>query len=212
MHTDPRPPTSDEPLPPAWVQVEGLAYTPPGMQAPLWSALDGAWQPGLGWVVGDEGSGKTTLLRLLAGELAPQAGRVERPPGDVFWVWPRAPLQAGLPARDWLEAQAPRHPRWDAAALQAHLQGWGLEDHLGKPLEGLSAGTWRKLVMAAGLASGAALACIDEPTAGLDLRSIRYLESALCDMAAATDRLVLVAHYEVLAGADCGDVLVLPQR
>ena len=66
--------------------------------------------------------------------------------------------------------------------------------------------------MAAGLASGAALTCLDEPVAGLDQRSVRYLEQALRAASECTDRLVLVAHHSVLPGADLGDVLELPQR
>ena len=38
-------------------------------------------------VVGVNGAGKSTLLRILAGDLAPQAGRVHRAPTDAFVGW-----------------------------------------------------------------------------------------------------------------------------
>lgn len=205
--------TFAEPCGPAFLRLVDLAVAWPG-QAALWTGLCAEWSAGLGWVVGEESSGKTSLLQAVAGALPCAAGRIEGPARaeGVFWVSPRAPLPEGLTARAWLAAQAHAHPRWSAAALEQHLAGWQLHEHLDKPLHGLSAGTWRKCIMAAGLASGAALTCLDEPVAGLDQRSVRYLEQALRAASEWTDRLVLVAHHSVLPGADLGDVLELPQR
>ena len=56
--------------------------------------------------------------------------------------------------------------------------------------------------MAGALASGAPLTLIDEPVAGLDKPSIAYLAQALGQVAAERERVVLVAHYETLAGVD----------
>ncbi|GAA4422886.1 ABC transporter ATP-binding protein [Acidovorax lacteus] len=195
----------------AFLGLIDLAVAWPG-QAPLWRGLHMRWRAGLGWVVGDECSGKTSLLRALAGELPYEAGRIEGPAlsAAVFWVSPRAPLPEGLTARQWLAGRAREYPQWSDALLNRLLEGWQLLDHLDKPLHGLSAGTWRKCIMAAGLSSGAPLTCLDEPVAGLDQRSVRYLEQALLQASDWTDRLVLVAHHSVLPGANRGDVLELP--
>ena len=75
----------------------------------------------------------------------------------------------------------------------------------------LSTGTRRKLLMAAALASGAQLTLIDEPVAGLDRASIRYLCQALADTAQAPDRALVVAHYEALDGVPWRAVIELPE-
>jgi len=165
-------------------------------------------------VRGGDGAGKTTLLRLLAGQLAPTQGRLllqgvdaaaqpEAYRRQVFWIDPRLP---GLPAHDgqtpaqWLQSLPAHYPQWSDAALQAHVQGWSLAQHLDKPFHALSSGTQRKIFMAAALASGAPLTLIDEPIAALDKPSIQYLQQALAQCAGAPARLVLVAHYESLPG------------
>lgn len=107
---------------------------------------------------------------------------------------------------------APSYPHWSAATLAEHLQGWRLAEHVGKPFYALSSGTQRKIFMAAALASGATLTLIDEPLGGLDRASIQYLQEALAARAADTQRLVLVAHYEVLPGITWDAVIDLPER
>ena len=61
------------------------------------------------------------------------------------------------------------------------------------------------------LASGAQLTLIDEPVAGLDRASIRYLCQALADTAQAPDRALVVAHYEALDGVPWRAVIELPE-
>ena len=143
------------------------------------------------------------------GAVAPGAAYIEQ----VFWMNPREP---GLPPTQtpaqWLATLPARWPQWSDSALQQHLQGWALAPHLGKPLLALSTGTQRKLFMAAALASGATLTLIDEPLGGLDRASIQYLQEALAARAADTQRLVLVAHYEVLPGITWDAVIDLPER
>ena len=63
--------------------------------------------------------------------------------------------------------------------------------------------------MAGALASGAPLTLIDEPVAGLDKPSFQYLARALTSVAAQPGRLVVVAHYEKLAGVPWGTVVDL---
>ena len=75
----------------------------------------------------------------------------------------------------------------------------------------LSSGSQRKVILAAALASGAALTLMDEPLAALDRASIAYVQHALSALAAAPNgRVLLVAHYETLPGVACAAVLDLP--
>ncbi|MFO1232443.1 MAG: ATP-binding cassette domain-containing protein [Paenacidovorax caeni] len=141
--------------------MHDLAFAYPG--CPLWAHWSHAWGPGVALVRGGDGAGKTTLLRLLAGQLAPTQGRLllqgvdaaaqpEAYRRQVFWIDPRLP---GLPAHDgqtpaqWLQSLPAHYPQWSDAALQAHVQGWSLAQHLDKPFHALSSGTQRKIFKAA---------------------------------------------------------------
>ncbi|QNP59370.1 ABC transporter ATP-binding protein [Paenacidovorax monticola] len=204
------------------LQVHDLAFAHPGR--PLWSGWSHEWSAGLGLVRGGDGSGKTTFLRLLAGQQRPERGRFVLGGADlagqpeayrrqVFWMDPRAPslpAREGLTPGQWLQSLPAAYPGWSGAALRSHADGWELAPHQDKPFHALSTGTQRKFFMAAALASGAPLTLIDEPVAGLDKPSIRYLQQALDALAGAQDRLVLVAHYEALPGVAWRSTLDLP--
>ena len=97
-------------------------------------------------------------------------------------------------------------------AMAELVEGFELAPHLAKPLYMLSTGSKRKVLMAAALASGAPLTLIDEPVAGLDHGSVRYLCQALAATSAAQPgRAIVVAHYEALAGVPWRDVIELPK-
>lgn len=141
--------------------------------------------PGLNAVSGDEGSGKTRLLRELAESTA-----------DALWLDLRLPgHDEHTPDQVWTGLQA-RCPRWNAE-LQADLtDALQLQDHLGKKLFMLSAGSRRKVALVGLLASGATITCLDQPYAALDMASIRTLREFLSDMAGHPTRAWLVADYE----------------
>ena len=203
------------------LQVQGLGFSHP--QQPVFTGWSACVGPGATLVQGGESSGKTTLLRLLAGALAPAQGQLvlngtalAQAPGaylrQVFWMDPRSDALDALTVRAWLQTLPAQHPAWDAAALAAHVQGWGLEEHLDKGFYMLSTGSKRKVLMAAALASGAPLTLIDEPVAGLDHGSVRYLCQALAATSAARPgRAIVVAHYEPLAGVPWRAVIELPE-
>ena len=204
---------------PPLLQISDLHFSHP--QRALWQGWNAHLAAGATLLRGGDGSGKTTLLRLLAGDLAPQQGRLvlqgvdsaADPAGyrqQVFWQDPRAHGLHDLSGQAWLATLPARYPAWDASALAAHVQGWGLAVHLDKPLYQLSSGSQRKLLMAAALASGAALTLIDEPIAGLDRPSIAYLQQALARAAQSPQRAIVVAHYEALDGVPWQQVLDLP--
>ncbi len=141
--------------------------------------------PGLNAVTGDEGSGKTRLLQALA-----QAADA------ALWLDLRLPEHdEHTPQQVWIELQA-RSPRWNAE-LQAELtDALQLQDHLGKRLFMLSAGSRRKVALVGLLASGATLTCLDQPYAALDLPSVRVIREFLTDMADHPTRAWVVADYE----------------
>ncbi|MEX8191794.1 ABC transporter ATP-binding protein [Comamonas guangdongensis] len=184
------------------------------------------WHAGLCLLQGDEGSGKSSWLKALAGLLPLQTGLLHYafatggtlPLSSCFWQDPRQPLgdvHGRMLVADWVVLQGTLYPHWSGPQFEQHVQGFGLEPHLHKPLLALSSGTQRKLWMAAGWASGAELVLIDEPLAALDKPSERYVQQALADMAAGLKqaprpRCVIVAHWDAMQGVDWDDVLQLP--
>lgn len=195
-----------------------LVLEQPGYDWPhgtLFSALDWRVPAGAALVQGGPGSGKTTLLRLLAGTAAATRGQVllhgaPVQPEQVFWPERDAAGSDKTVVREWWRAVAARFPAWDQAALERHVAGFTLAEHQNKAFFMLSTGSRRKAWFAAALASGAPLTLIDEPLAGLDLASRRYLSAAIADAAQQPGRVIVVAHDAPLEGVAWGGQIVLP--
>lgn len=175
------------------------------------SGLSFSVGPGLTWVRGGEGRGKTTLLRVLAGQLVPATGTLERLPGAPWFEDPDDPAEDDTVAQAWLDTRRRRHRAWDRA-LEARLaEAFGLAEHLPKPLYMLSKGSRRKVGLVGALASNALLTLVDSPFAALDAVSVRLLTALLLEAAAGAQRAWVVADYEcpdALAGVpviDLGD-------
>lgn len=202
----------------ALLQVKDLCFGYP--ERPLWQHWSAHIGPGATLVLGDDGSGKSTLLQLLAGALPAHTGTLTLAGialqhdaaayrQQVFWQDPRSPALDNCGVQQWWDSLPAQYPQWSASALAAHVQGFALQPHVDKTLHQLSAGTRRKVLMAAALASGAPLTLIDEPVAGLDRASVQYLQQALAQAAAQPGRAIVVAHYEALEGVPWTQVLAL---
>lgn len=164
-----------------WNQLIKAPHT-----APLRTWQDLHILPGLNAVTGDEGSGKTRLLRELA---------ASQP--DALWLDLRLPEHDDhTPETVWNELQA-RCPRWNTRLQNDLSDALQLQDHLGKSLFMLSAGSRRKVALVGLLASGASVTCIDQPYAALDLASVRIVQAFLTDAADHPSRAWVVADYEI---------------
>lgn len=174
---------------------------------PLFQGFSLQAGPGLTWLRGGDSSGKTTLLRLLAGELAPQAGRLcaagawlDQDPvayrRQVFWIDPQTEAHNAVPAVAFLDGLSAHWPRLHGNLLAELVDGFALAEHLHKPLHMLSTGGRRKVWLTAAFASGAPVTLIDQPFAALDARSARCLADCLAEAAHHPGRAWLVADHE----------------
>jgi ABC-2 type transport system ATP-binding protein len=117
-------------------------------------------------LVGPNGAGKSTLLAILAGALAPSAGRIEAS-ARVAWVPQRPAHYARLTARENLELFARLEGVTAPAAAAARLlERFSLPPD--KPSGELSVGNRQRLNVALSLLGDPHVLLLDEPTAALD--------------------------------------------
>lgn len=176
------------------MQLQDIHFGWPG-RPPLFSGLSVTVPPGVTRLGGDESTGKTTLLRLMGGELAPLRGAVHAN-SPVYWVNPRDDGADALTPPQCFDRVAAQHPALDRALLADLVQALDLSPHLAKQLHMLSTGSQRKVWLAAGLASGAAVALLDQPFAAVDKASMRVVTELLRDAASHLARAFVVADYE----------------
>ncbi len=189
------------------------------MQSPLLHAhhlthapihhLSFTWSTGVSWVCGDEGKGKTTLLRLLAGDLQPHTGRVIAPEGGVFWVDLQDPAHDHTTVQTCWDALRTHWPEWNDELLHDLAQELDMQAHVDKRLNMLSAGSRRKVMVMAALASGATVTLLDQPFAALDLASIHIIKDFLHEAAEHPSRAWIVADYEAPHDLPLASVLSL---
>lgn len=149
-------------------------------------------------LVGPNGVGKTTLLRMLVGELAPDAGTIERGTHvDVaYFDQQRAQLD---PDKTIVDTVGEGNDVVTVGGRTRHVYGY-LEDFLFPPeraqarVRMLSGGERNRLLLARLLTQPANVLILDEPTNDLDLETLTVLEAELTDF---TGTILVVSHDRV---------------
>jgi iron(III) transport system ATP-binding protein len=169
-------------------------------------------------LLGPSGCGKTSVLRVLAGLVAPDAGRVllegeditARPPEDrsvglVFQSYALFPHLSALGNVLFaLEAAGQGGPR-AAAQAEAALRGVGLQAHADARPAQLSGGQQQRAALARALVLAPRLLLLDEPLSSIDpvaRRSVREEIRALQRSLGCTVVYVTHDHREALAVSD----------
>jgi macrolide transport system ATP-binding/permease protein len=147
-------------------------------------------------VAGPNGAGKSTLLQVLAGALAPDAGRRTAAPGARIGHLLQDGVRHGArSAQEVYEQELVRLVLADRLAEHevAPLESLGLlaARDRGRPVAELSAGQRRRLELAVVLASRPHVLLLDEPTNHLSIALVDELTEALAATAAAV---VLTTH------------------
>ncbi|PZE84194.1 ABC transporter ATP-binding protein [Curtobacterium sp. MCBD17_032] len=174
---------------------------------------DAVFAPGSVTVVaGANGSGKSTLLETVAGVLPVTEGSVEGVPyrsvahvaQSVSAPGPPLTVRAAVGMGRWASV-----PWWhplrarDRAVVDDQLARLDLGGLADRPLAELSGGQRQRALVAMGLAQQAAVLLVDEPTAGVDARSLGLVLDALRDEAHRGAVVVHAAHDpEALLAAD----------
>jgi ATP-binding cassette subfamily F protein uup len=164
-------------------------------------------------LLGLNGTGKSTLLKILAGEIAPDAGTVERAAGlrVVYFDQAREHLDVTRTLKEGLGAHGDHVIYRDRPI---HVAGWAKRflfnsDQLDRPIASLSGGEQARVLIARLMLQPADLLLMDEPTNDLDIPTLEVLEESLTEFPGA---LVLVTHDRFLLDRVSTSVLGLDGR
>jgi ABC-type Mn2+/Zn2+ transport system ATPase subunit len=210
-----------------WV-VQGTGLTLAHGAAVAVREADFTFRPGeVTALVGPNGSGKSSLLTAVAGLLAPVAGTLTvggRPPADVrrqvASVFQATPADALLPvtvrevvamARFGGLGLLRRPTAADRAAVADAMQRLEVDRMADRHLGELSGGERQRVLVAQGLAQGAAILLLDEPLTGLDLVSRARIMAAL-DGERDAGRTVVHATHDLDDAEQADHVLLLAGR
>lgn len=166
-------------------------------------------------IVGENGAGKSTLMRIVAGELEPDAGTMQRE-GNVALVHQHFMLVPELTIAENLALASSKSSRFfvsrrslerDATRTVA-ASGIDLRE-VSRRVETLSVGEKSKLELIKAIAQNPSTLILDEPTATLTPHEAEELFRVMRDLAAAGTAVVFISHKlpEVLAVA--GRVVVM---
>jgi ABC-type multidrug transport system ATPase subunit len=188
------------------LEANGITFQFP--QKLVFNNFSASVPAGITYITGDESTGKSTLLRLFAGDLSPQIGdvtinginatnNIASYRKHVFWIDPRATMHDQISPHEFFDIQRKVYPTFDDIVLADLLENLSLTEHVSKEIYKLSAGSKRKIWLAAAFASGAAVTLLDEPFAALDTASIRNLIERLETYALHKKRAWVIADYVV---------------
>lgn len=176
---------------------------------PLFENLSVSIPMGVALIRCEESRGKSTLIRLLAGEIMPELGTISLNgicsakekslyQKQVFYTDPRCEDFDQISAMQYLAHIEKNYHGFDRAHIPSLIEGLGLTAHQDKPLYMLSAGSKRKVWIAAAIASSAQITLIDDLTAALDRGSIEFISDQLILISQQRNRHFICSHYDTL--------------
>jgi ABC-2 type transport system ATP-binding protein len=176
-------------------------------------------------LLGPNGAGKTTTIRMLTTLLSPTSGTASVAGYDILseplsvkrsiGVVPQMlNLDIDLTSAENLEYHGRLHkmaPADRKARIEELLQFVGLWEKKGTPVEHLSGGMRRRLLIARGLMHRPAIVFMDEPTVGLDPQARRLIWGLIEELKRRGITILLTTHYIEEADALCDRVAIMQQ-
>ena len=178
----------------ALLALQSVEFAHPGMTAPLFSDLTVQFPSGWTGIVGPNGAGKTTLLKVATGELAAQAGTINRQ-GLALYVAQRTDDPPEF-FDDFIWAP-------DASVLKARLR---VSEDWPERWSTLSHGERKRAQIAVALWREPAVLALDEPSNHIDSDARRLLVQALTDFHGIG---LLVSHDRALLDELCSQCLII---
>ncbi|HTP04152.1 MAG TPA: ATP-binding cassette domain-containing protein [Nitrospirota bacterium] len=174
-------------------------------------------------LLGPNGAGKTTTIRMLTTLLSPTSGTASVAGSDVIadplsvkrsiGVVPQMlNLDIDLTCAENLEYHGRLHkmqPADRGARIEELLRFVGLWDRKDTPVEHLSGGMRRRLLIARGLMHRPAVVFMDEPTVGLDPQARRMIWGLIESLKRSGITILLTTHYIEEADALCERVAIM---
>jgi iron complex transport system ATP-binding protein len=180
-------------------------------------------------LVGPNGSGKTTLVRVASRALRPVAGGVLLSGRDPYRVSAKEAArlvavvpQDVVPAFSFtalemvLMGRSPYQSAWgggsarDWARVREAMVSTSVQHLADRPVEELSGGEQRRVVLAQALAQDAPALLMDEPTTHLDIRHVLDLLSIVRGLAEREGTAVLAIFHDLnVAAATCDRMIAL---
>jgi iron complex transport system ATP-binding protein len=182
-------------------------------------------------LVGPNGSGKTTLVRAASRALRPTSGRVLVDGVDPYSISARrAARMVAVVPQDVVPAfsftalevammgRSPHRSAWhpggpeDWAQVRDAMEATGVSELADRPIEELSGGERRRVVLAQSLAQDTPVLLLDEPTTHLDLLHVVELVTVVRSLADDGGRAILAVFHDLnIAAATCDRLYVLSQ-
>ncbi len=174
-------------------------------------------------LLGPNGTGKTTTIRMLTTLLSPTSGTASVADHDVLsrplevkrsiGVVPQMlNLDIDLTSAENLEYHGRLHKMSPAdrnARIEELLRFVGLWEKKDTPVEHLSGGMRRRLLIARGLMHRPAVVFMDEPTVGLDPQARRLIWGLIGALKRSGITIMLTTHYIEEADALCDRVAIM---
>jgi ABC-2 type transport system ATP-binding protein len=176
-------------------------------------------------LLGPNGAGKTTTINILTGQLAPSAGvvrisgkniqndfndikkRIGIVPQDIS-LYPTLSVLNNLRIFGNLYGL---HGNKLKQAIEKNLRVFGLEKKITQKVKTLSGGMKRRLNIIAGILHSPEIIILDEPTAGIDVQSKKFILENLEELNNNGATILYTSHYMDEAEKFCTEIAILDE-